>query len=124
MRSRTSLGRTVARMDKVRHGVADHPTQIVRHFRSDAMQGVNADGCSNGRYRDYNRRITWPQFTTTQRVHFHKERRTSLLGQLGREDGGTQKLGKDGKPVFDENGKPVMLRRPKAPVAVPTAEED
>ena len=38
-----------------------------------------------------------------------KKSRTSLHGQLGRDDGVTQKLGKDGKPVFDKNGKPVML---------------
>ncbi len=200
VRGRTSLGRAVARMDKMRRGVTDQPTQICRSFRSDVMQEVNADEFSNWRYRDYNRRITWTQFTTMQRMHFQymelielmdagrmreaqaqaiqnsksihqyvlsggnwkiawnfcglqdplmkkrwagsaaelevvadwvaaedqidKKSRVGLnMGRLGRDDGGTQKLGKDGKPVFDKNGKPVMLRGPKAPVAGPTAEE-
>ncbi len=87
------------------------------------MQEGNADECRNGRHRNCNRRITWAQFVTMQRVHFHKKRRTSRPGQLGREDGGTQKLGKDGKPVFDKNGKPVMLRGPKAPAVAPAAED-
>ena len=52
-----------------------------------------------------------------------KKSRTSLQGRLGREDGGTQKLGKDGKPVFDKNGKPVMLRGPKAPAVAPAADD-
>ena len=52
-----------------------------------------------------------------------KKSRPSLHGQLGRDDGGTQKLGKDGKPVFDKNGKPVMLRGPKAPEVWPTVDE-
>ena len=34
------------------------------------MQEVNADEFSNWRYRDCNRRITWAQFATMQRVHF------------------------------------------------------
>ncbi len=199
VRGRTSLGRAVARMDKMRRGVTDHPTQICRSFRSDVMQEVNADEFSNWRYRDYNRRITWTQFATMQRLHYQymelielmdagrmreahaqaiqnsksihqfvlsggswkiawnfcglqdplmkkrwagsaaelevvadwvaaedqidKKSRTSLRGQLGRDDGSTQKLGKDGKPVFDKNGKPVMLCGPKAPVVGPTADE-
>ncbi len=51
-----------------------------------------------------------------------KKSRTLLQGRLGREDGGTQKLGKDGKPVVGKNGKPVMLRGPKAPAVAPTAD--
>ncbi len=69
VQGRTSLGRTAVRMDKMRRGVTDHPTQIWRSFPSDVMQEVNADEFSNGRYRDCNRRITWAQFVTMQRVH-------------------------------------------------------
>ncbi len=48
---------------------------------------------------------------------------TSLQGQLGREDGGTQRLGKDGKPVVGKNRKSGMLQGPKAPAVAPTADD-
>ncbi len=37
VRGRTSPGRAVVRMDKMRRGVTDHPTQICRSFPSDVM---------------------------------------------------------------------------------------
>ena len=52
-----------------------------------------------------------------------KKNWTSLQEQLGREDGGTQRLGRNGKPVVGKNRKPVMLRGPKAPAVAPTADD-
>ncbi len=79
VRGRTSLGRAVARMGKMRRGVTDHPTQICRSFPSDVMQEVNADEFSNWRYRVCNRRITWAQFATMQKVHFQYMELTELM---------------------------------------------
>ena len=70
VRGRTSSGRAVVRMDKMRRGVTDQPAHVCRSFHSGVMQKVNADEFSNWRCRDYCRRITWAQFATMQKVHF------------------------------------------------------
>ncbi len=79
VRGRTSSGRAVVLMDKMRRGVTDQPAHVCRSFHSGVMQKVNADEFSNWRYRDYCRRITWAQFATMQKIHFQYMELTELM---------------------------------------------
>ncbi len=81
-RGRTSLGKAVARMDKMRRAVPEKPGQIVKGFRSDVMLEINADAHSNWRYRDHTRKISWEQMTTMQRDPLSRKERAGSATEL------------------------------------------